>query len=49
LANRLGCKMATLAHPRLCRMPEDRAEVQRIATHFGIEPVRLADVLRVGQ
>jgi hypothetical protein len=48
LANRLGCTVATLKHLRLCRMPKDRADVERIATHFGIEPVRLADVLRVG-
>jgi hypothetical protein len=48
LARRLGYTVETLTNLRLCRMPKDRADVERIAERFGIQPVRLADLLRVG-
>jgi hypothetical protein len=48
LANQLGCAVEQLTSLRLCRMPKDRADVEKIAAHLDIRPERLAAVLRVG-
>jgi hypothetical protein len=54
LAAALGCRPAALTDLRLCRAPgmeprEFKADVVRVAEHFGLEPVRLAEIARRGQ
>ena len=54
LATRLGCDRDTLTHLRLCRNPDPQppnfwADVERIASRFGVDPDRLADVVKYGQ
>ncbi len=51
LAARLGCSAETLDRLRLCRRPrpepaEFRADVDRIAERFGVDPTALAEVVR---
>lgn len=51
LARALGCEVAALARLRLCRRPTGeaaafRADVARIADHFGIERGLLAQIVR---
>jgi len=46
LAIRLGCPVDTLVNLRLCRAPRNDAEVLTIARRFGLDPARLAAVLR---
>jgi hypothetical protein len=54
LAAALGCPVGELVMLRLCRAPRsDSAEfwddVTRLADHFGIEPARLAQVVKRGR
>jgi hypothetical protein len=51
LARRLACHPATLSRLRLCRRPDGgsarfAADVLRIAQRFGLDPARLAELLR---
>jgi hypothetical protein len=51
LAERLGCEQGDLPKLLLCRRPRReapnfRADVERIAEAFGLEPGRLAEVVR---
>ncbi len=46
LAARLGCPVETLVNLRLCRAPRNDADVLTIARRFGLDPVRLTQVLR---
>lgn len=51
LARVLGCPPATLTPLRLCRRPRPepaafRADVERIAGHFGLDPAALAQLVR---
>ncbi len=52
LASHLGCRPGELPLLLLCRRPggeglERRAAVEALAARFGLDPVRLADVLRL--
>ena len=54
VAAALGCPPAALTDVRLCRAPRPepagfREDVARIAGHFGLDPGRLAEVVRRGQ
>jgi len=54
LAARLGCRPEVLTDLRLCRNPHPEAprfwqDVERIATHFGLDAARLAETVRSGQ
>lgn len=54
LAARLGCSPETLTDLRLCRNPHAEPprfgqDIERIATHFGVDADRLAEVVRDGQ
>ena len=54
LAASLGCAPALLTDLRLCRNPHPEAprfwqDVERIATHFGLDAGRLAAAVRFGQ
>lgn len=54
LAARLGCPPERLTDLRLCRNPHPEPprfgqDVERIATHFGLDADRLAGVVRDGQ
>ena len=54
LAGRLGCPPEKLTDLRLCRNPHPEAprfsqDVECIATHFGLNADRLAEVVRAGQ
>jgi len=54
LAERLGCPPDQLAALRLCRSPRPepnhfRADVARIAGHFGLDVNRLLEAIRRGQ
>src|SRR5579864_1216221 len=54
LAARLGCQPEVLTDLRLCRNPHPEAprfwqDVERIATHHGLDAGRLAEVVRFGQ
>ncbi len=51
LADRLGCAPADLPRVLLCRRPTGtgpafRADVERIAARFGLEPLRLTQAIR---
>ena len=51
LAAALGCPASSLARLRLCRRPRPdpagmREDVTRIGEHFGIDPLRLAEMVR---
>lgn len=51
LAKELGCQPTDLAPLGLCRRPDPaperfRADVERIAEHFGIPPATLARIVR---
>ena len=52
LADLLGCRPAILPALRLCRRPATdpptfRSDVEQIAERFGVDPVRLAEVVRL--
>jgi hypothetical protein len=54
LAARLGGSPETLTDLRLCRNPHPEPprfgqDIERIATHFGVDAERLAEVVRDGQ
>jgi hypothetical protein len=54
LARALGCPTNLLVDLRLCRSPRAepaffREDLGRIATRFGLDPCRLAEVVRRGQ
>jgi hypothetical protein len=54
LAARLGCPRAALTDLRLCLNPHPEPprfgqDVERIAAEFGLDPGRLAEVVRFGQ
>jgi AraC-like DNA-binding protein len=52
LADVLGCTMETLTQTRLCRAPREAsfaADVDRIATRFGLERAALIQAVRRGQ
>src|SRR5437660_261749 len=54
LATHLGCRPEVLTDLRLCRNPHPEPprfwqDVERIATHFGVDATRLAEVVRFGQ
>src|SRR5689334_7206384 len=54
LAEALGCPMETLIHLRLCRAPRDdsggfREDIDRISGGFGLDPDRLASVVKRGR
>ncbi len=52
LAVALGCASADLTRLRLCGIPRPdhfRADVERIAAHFGIGPDTLTPILRRGE
>jgi hypothetical protein len=54
LAARLGCRPEVLTDLRLCRNPHPEPprfgqDVERIASHFGLDAGRLAETVRSGQ
>jgi hypothetical protein len=54
LAEAVGCPLETLLHLRLCRAPRDdsggfREDIDRISSGFGLDPDRLAAVVKRGR
>jgi hypothetical protein len=54
LADWLGCTVAVLSAVLLCRRPsgagpEFRRDVERIASRFGLDPLRLAEAIRFAE